>query len=83
MGKPRDIADRMKMRRDRQVAAGGARRDGYLRESVTLPRDEARAKARDILDRYPAAAYGTAVEHWRELADGQIEFTIRRLTTAD
>jgi hypothetical protein len=29
------------------------------------------------------AAYMTEIEYWRELADGRIEFTIRRLPTAD
>ena len=57
--------------------------DGYIRESFTLPRDRAREKAREILDRYPAAGYSTTVEHWRVLEDGQIEFTMRRLPTAD
>ncbi len=33
--------------------------------------------------RFPKAAYMTEIEFWRELDDGQIEFTIRRLPTAD
>ena len=32
---------------------------------------------------YPKAAYMSEVEHWRELPDGGIEFTMRRLPTAD
>jgi hypothetical protein len=48
-----------------------------------LPRIEARAKAREWFDLYPKAAYMTEIEFWRELADGQIEFTIRRLPSAD
>ena len=78
--RPRDLADRMAVRRS------GARRqpdDGYLRETFTLPRDEARAKARDFLTRYPKAGYMSAVESWRELPDGAIEFTMRRLPSAD
>jgi hypothetical protein len=43
----------------------------------------ARLKARRILDAYPAAGYMTIIENWRQLADGQIEFTMRRLPTAD
>jgi len=78
--RPRDLADRMAARRS------GARRkpdDGYLRETFTLPRDQARAKARDFLTRYPKAGYMSAVESWRELPGGVIEFTMRRLPSAD
>jgi hypothetical protein len=48
-----------------------------------LPRDEARIRARAILDHWPAAAYMTKVESWRELPGGEIEFTMRRLRSAD
>ncbi len=57
--------------------------DGYLRETFTLPRERARAKARDFLNRYPKAAYMSGVESWRELPGGDIEFTMRRLPSAD
>ena len=73
--RPRDLADRM--------AAMRRPDDGYLRETFTLPRDKARAKARDFLNRYPRAGYMSAVESWRELPDGAIEFTMRRLPSAD
>jgi hypothetical protein len=43
----------------------------------------ARARARDFLDRYPKEAYMSSVERWRELPDGAIEFTMRRLASAD
>ncbi len=68
----------MRGRRDRQKLG-----DGFSRETFTLALEEARQKARELLDRYPAAAYMTQVESWRELPDGQIEFTMRRLPTAD
>ena len=42
-----------------------------------------RATARDFLTRYPKAAYMSGVEHWRELPGGDIEFTMRRLRSAD
>jgi hypothetical protein len=48
-----------------------------------LPRLAARARARAFLDSYPAAGYMSMVESWRELPDGQIEFTMRRLPSAD
>ena len=73
--RPRDLADRMAGRREPG--------DGYLRETFTLPRDKARSKARDFLARYPKQAYMSGVESWRELPDGDIEFTMRRLPSAD
>ena len=73
--RPRDIADRLAQRK--------ARDDGFLRETFTLPRDAARLKARDFLSRYPKAGYMSAVESWRELPGGDIEFTMRRLRSAD
>jgi hypothetical protein len=73
--RPRDLADRMAGRRKPD--------DGYLRETFTLRRGEARTKARDYLNRYPKAAYMSSVESWRELPDGDIEFTMRRLPSAD
>lgn len=69
MKSPRDIVDRMKSRRDLRPPA-----DSYPRETFTLPLDAARAKAREILDRYPTVRYATIVEQWRQLDDGKIEF---------
>jgi hypothetical protein len=57
--------------------------DGFLRETFTLPRDDARARARAFLTRYPKEGYMSAVESWRELPSGEIEFTMRRLPSAD
>jgi hypothetical protein len=72
---PRDLANRMaERRRDK---------DGFVRETFTLPREAARTRARDFLNRYPKEAYMSSVEHWRELPDGAIEFTMRRLASAD
>ena len=73
--RPRDIAERMAQRRKPD--------DGFLRETFTLPRDKARLKARDFLDRYPKGGYMSVVESWRELPGGDIEFTMRRLRSAD
>ena len=85
MGSPRDLADRIVRRRLRQKAGFGGQEpgDGFLRETFTLPRDKARLKARDFLSRYPKAGYMSAVESWRELPGGDIEFTMRRLRSAD
>jgi hypothetical protein len=77
--RPRDLAGRMSARRKGGVKGA----DGYLRETFTLPREKARAVARDYLTRYPKAGYMSAVESWRELPGGDIEFTMRRLRSAD
>jgi hypothetical protein len=74
--RPRDLASRMAGRRRRGE-------DGFLRETFTLPREAARSKARDFFKRYPKEAYMSSVEDWRELPDGAIEFTMRRLASAD
>ena len=73
--RPRDLADRM--------AKTPKPADGYLRETFTLPREQARARAREFLTRFPKAGYMSAVESWRELSGGDIEFTMRRLPSAD
>ena len=78
--RPKDLA--------RRLARGSARRtlhraDSFRRETFALPREAARAKARDFFRRFPKAAYMTEIESWRELPDGAIEFTMRRLPSAD
>lgn len=55
----------------------------WKRQTWTLPRDEARSTARAFLKKYPRAAYWSEVESWRVLPGGQIEFTMRRLPSAD
>lgn len=77
-GTPRDLAERMAARQQRRAGD-----DGYVRESFTQPRENARKTARAFLDRFPKQAYMSEVERWRELPDGDIEFTMRRLRTAD
>ncbi len=72
----RRIAARGKVLRSEQ---GGS----WRRETFTLPRTEARAKAREWFERFPKAAYMTEIEFWRELDGGLIQFTIRRLPSAD
>lgn len=74
---PADIAARAgKALRERHA-------DGFRRETFALPREQAREKAREVFRRFPKPAYMTEVESWRELPDGRIEFTMRRLPTAD
>ena len=78
--RPKDLARRMASDRARLKSA---RRDAYRRETFALPREAAREKAREMFRRFPKAAYMTAIESWRELPDGAIEFTMRRLPSAD
>ena len=67
--RPRDLADRI----------SGAR----LPQIFTLPLEAARLKAREILDQLPQAGTTIVVENWRQLSDGQIEFTVRHLPSSD
>jgi hypothetical protein len=76
--RPADIASRAAQRLARRD--GGA---GFRRDTFALPRQAAREKARELFRRFPKAAYMTEIESWRELPDGRIEFTMRRLPTAD
>jgi hypothetical protein len=80
---PSEIARRLGKRARAQADDGQGNRGAWRRKTFTLPRDEARDKARDWFIKFPKAAYMTEIESWRELSDGRIEFTIRRLPTAD
>lgn len=76
--------DSLTRRLARQRQEGGRQpRDGFLRETFSLPRAQARAKAKEWFDRWPKQAYWTAIESWSERPDDVIEFTMRRLPTAD
>jgi hypothetical protein len=68
--RPSDLADRMTGSRDPH-------------QTFTLPLTDARVKAREILDRSAQGGYLAIVENWRQLPDGQIEFTMRRVIAAD
>ncbi|MGJ3263475.1 MAG: hypothetical protein ACFE0R_09590 [Salinarimonas sp.] len=85
---PADLARRFGARAaeragERGEATSVAYGDAFARQTYRLPREEARETARDWFARYPKAAYMTRVESWRVLDDGLIEFTMRRLPTAD
>ena len=79
--KPSDLARRSAEALRRRPR--GEPDDGFRRETFALERDAARAQARAMFKRFPQAAYLTEIEHWRELPDGCIEFTMRRLPSAD
>lgn len=72
----------------RKLAEGRERperlpRDGFVRETFALPRPAARAKAKEWFERWPRQAYWTSVESWCERPEDVIEFTMRRLSSAD
>jgi hypothetical protein len=74
------------LRRQLELGREGIKRlprDGFVRETFVLSRPDARDKAREWFERFPKAAYWTEIESWCERPDDFIEFTIRRLPTAD
>ena len=76
-GRPADVARRS------AKALAGRTRDAFRRETFALPREAAREKAREMFRRFPKAAYMTEIESWRVLPGDRIEFTMRRLPSAD
>lgn len=77
MNAPRDLAKRMGSR------AGRRGDDGFHRDTFVLPREAARLKAKEQFRKFPSAAYMTRIESWRLLPGDTIEFTMRRLKSAD
>ncbi len=81
---PRPPLEGLRRRLEQGRAQGGPRqRDGFVRETFVLPRTDARAKAREWFDRWPKQAYWTTIESWAERSGDRIEFTMRRLPSAD
>jgi len=85
---PHGVARRLKGRSQTRARAGAQQAasepmGSFVRQTYALPRQEARERAREWFGRFPKAAYMTKVESWRQLEDGRIEFTMRRLPTAD
>jgi hypothetical protein len=70
--RPSDLAERMSNRREANADL-----------TFTLPVEVARAKVREFINQPAQAGYSTVVDQWRQLPDGQIEFTTRRFRTAD
>jgi hypothetical protein len=80
---PAELARRFAEKRTRRTAGGLDRADGFRRQTYLLPREEAQRTAREWFERYPKAAYMTEVESWCVLDNDFIEFTMRRLPSAD
>jgi hypothetical protein len=70
--RPSDLAERMSNHREANASL-----------TITLPVEAARAKVREFLNQPPQGGYSTIVDQWRQLPDGQIEFTTRRFRTSD
>ncbi|KQT45273.1 hypothetical protein ASG43_12620 [Aureimonas sp. Leaf454] len=80
---PRPPLDGLKRQLRETRSRSEATRDAFLRQTYTLPREAARVKAREWFELYPKAAYWTSVESWRLLPGDEVEFTMRRLPSAD
>jgi hypothetical protein len=73
--KPSDLAERMSNR--------NGLADVDLYEIFKLPVEAARAKAREIISQAPKSGQLTVVDRWRQLPDGWIELTTRRMQAGD
>jgi len=69
MSTPGDLAGRIASRKKRLV-----------RERFRLAPAEARIRARREFLAYPSETYLTEIESWRDLPDGCVEFTVKRLS---
>jgi hypothetical protein len=67
--RPRDLADAMS--------------SGAASITFTLPIQEARSKAREVINRGSNGRVVSVVENWRSVSDDLIEFTVRNLISAD
>ena len=77
------VANKTWAERRKEMRLAALPASSWKRETKVLPRAEARAFAKAFLKKYPKAAYWTEVESWRVLEDDVIEFTMRRLPSAD
>jgi hypothetical protein len=53
--------------------------DRFCRVKFKLPLEEARLRAKREFKFFPADTYLTEIDHWREIPDGLVEFSVRRL----
>jgi len=77
--RPRLLSERVRLQSDdRKIEIGDV-----ILETFTLPLEAARLEVRAIIADISQRGYQIIVERWRQLPDGQIEFTMRRLPAAD
>jgi hypothetical protein len=67
--RPRDLADAMS--------------SGVGSATFSLPIQEARAKAREIINSVSQGGVVPVIENWHLASNGQIEFTVRNLKSVD
>jgi hypothetical protein len=79
MERPRHLSDRFRRRYGRRKIVN----DDVVLETFTLPLEAARLTARDIIGDISRRGYRRIVERWRQLPDGRIEFSMRRLPVAE
>jgi hypothetical protein len=79
MGRPRLLSDLLRLQSDRRKIEN----DDVVLETFTLPLEAARLKARDIIEGFSQRGYQEVVERWRQLPNGQIEFTVRHMPVTD
>jgi hypothetical protein len=79
MKRPRDLADLSRFQSERRKIE----KEDFAGETFTLPLEAARLKVRDIIRSIPQRGQQGIVERWRQLPDGQIEFTMRHLPIAE
>jgi hypothetical protein len=61
--KPRDLADKMKLRRSADI----------VRKTLRVPRVQAQRRAKDFFEEFPSADYLTEIERWREVGKDEVE----------
>ncbi|MBX9651799.1 MAG: hypothetical protein K2X57_32580 [Xanthobacteraceae bacterium] len=76
---PRDLADWSRLQGDLREGEGVC----LGIETFTLPLEAARRKVRDIIGSTQQRGDLGIVERWRQLPDGLIEFSMRRLPASD
>jgi len=76
-------AERRNEMRQNILGRRGTSLSSWKRETHTMAREDAREFAKNFLKKYPKAAYWSEVESWRVLEGDVIEFTLRRLPSAD
>ena len=79
MERPGHLSDRFRLRNGRRKTEN----DDAVLETFILPLEAARLTARDIIGDISRRGYLGIVERWRQLPDGQIEFSMRRLPVTE
>jgi hypothetical protein len=75
LDQPRQLSDRARLQSDRRKIEI----DDVVLETFTLPLEAARLEVRSVIGDISKCGYQKIVERWRQLPDGQIEFTLRHL----